>query len=405
MTTALRCSRGLAAAVAALAALAGLIYLAAWLSLDSSGIARSIIWMDADTDDYRRFPLRTVASGEAHFTFAKAPGYPDGLPANTARGHDDLASTLEESGTTAFIVIMNDRLVYERYFNGHGQDSVQTSFSVAKSFNSALIGAAIADRLIESVEDPVTKYIPELLDRDERFRAITIRHLLSMSSGLRYEETGTPWGDDTQTYYNPDLRRLAVEETEIVEAPGRRFHYNNFNPILIGMILERATGMSVSDYLSRKIWQPIGAEVAATWSLDSEATGFEKMESGINARAIDFAKLGSLYLHGGRRQGKQVLPAAWVTESTRRSDQTDTSIAYQYGWWTFNDEVLGDYFAAIGNKGQYIFVFPSGRLVIVRHGTGRGNIEWLRFIPDIARQLRVDEMGLLKSLNMQNPFP
>lgn len=131
-----------------------------------------------------------------------------------------------------------------------------------------------------------------------------------MSSGLRYEEQGTPWSDDTETYYAPDLRKLALTDTEIVGPPGEQWHYNNFNPLLLGMILERATSQHVAEYMQTRLWRPLGAEADASWSLDSEASAFEKMESGINARAIDFAKLGSLYLHEGKWNGRRVLPAS-----------------------------------------------------------------------------------------------
>lgn len=369
------------------AVLVGGVYLTAWLSLDVSAVARAIIWRGADVDDYRRFPARTIEAGDAPFRYETGPGYPDGLPADVAPGQADLAAMLSASRTTAFIVVKDDELVYERYFNGHGRGSIQTSFSVAKSFNSALVGCAVADGFVSGLDDPVTRYVPELLQRDERFARITIRHLLSMSSGLRYVESGTPWGDDAATYYAPDLRALGLQHTEIVEPPGRRFHYNNFNPLLLGMVLERATGKPVSTYLSEKLWKPLGAEVDATWSLDSANSGFEKMESGINARAIDFVKLGSLYLAGGSWRGRRLVPAAWVAESTRYSAETDSSLDYQYGWWTYRREGLGDYFVARGNKGQFVFVFPRQRLVISRHGIDFGGVDWMATIPAIAMRL------------------
>ena len=362
----------------------GATYLAAWLGKDYSTAARALVWMDADVGDYRRFAARTIEASDAPFHYEHGPGYPDGLARTAAPGHADLAAMLAANHTTAFIAIQDDKLIYERYFNGHGRESTETSFSVAKSFNSAMLGRALADGLIGSIEDPITKYLPELARRDPRFAQVRIRHLVSMSSGMRYRESGTPWGDDAKTYYAPDLRKLGLEDTQIVEPPGQRFHYNNFNPMLIGMILERATGKRVAHYLAETIWKPIGAEHAATWSLDSPWSGFEKMESGINARAIDFAKFGSLYLHRGLWRGQQVLPAEWVDQSTRYTTETDPALKYQYGWWTFHREGLGDYFAAMGNKGQYVFVFPRQRLVIVRQGIERGAVDWPAVIPAIA---------------------
>jgi CubicO group peptidase (beta-lactamase class C family) len=126
-----------------------------------------------------------------------------------------------------------------------------------------------------------------------RYSAITIENLLSMASGLRYVEEETPFSDDTKTYYDPNLRSVALSAV-IEEEPGKTFHYNNYNFLLLGIILERATGMPVAKYMEEKLWKQLGMEAPSSWGLDSEASGFEKMESGINARAIDFAKFGRL---------------------------------------------------------------------------------------------------------------
>jgi CubicO group peptidase (beta-lactamase class C family) len=182
---------------------------------------------------------------------------------------------LRSSDTLAFLVVHDDWLVYERYLGGAGRQGRQTSFSVAKSFVSALVGIAIGEGSIDSVSDPVTDYVPGLLERDPRFDRITLRDLLTMSSGIRYEEHSLPlpWGDDVNTYYSTDLRDLALNATEIERPPGQEWHYNNYNPLLLGLVLERATGMSVSDYMATRLWQPLGAERDATWSLDMTASG------------------------------------------------------------------------------------------------------------------------------------
>jgi CubicO group peptidase (beta-lactamase class C family) len=134
---------------------------------------------------------------------------------------------------------------------------------MAKSFASALMGIAIDEGHIKSVDEPITNYLPELLEKDKRFRSITIRHLLTMTSGIKYEEGGDlPWSedaDDTKTYYATDLRELALN-CQIEGEPGKYFEYNNYNPLLVGMILERATGMPVSHYMEAKLWMPMGME-------------------------------------------------------------------------------------------------------------------------------------------------
>lgn len=383
-----RAARAGIVTAAAIAATLGLVYAVAWTATDRSGIARAVVWGDADVDDYRRFPSRVVPASGAAFVYEKAEGYPDGLPSPVvlARGMG-LDALLAGSDTTAFLVIKDDRLIYERYFNGSSHDAMQTSFSVAKSFNSAMLGAALAEGAIASIDDPVTKYLPELLERDPRFAAIAIRHLVTMSSGLHYEEHGLPWSDDALTYYDTDLRGLALRRARVEEEPGRRFHYNNYNPLLFGMILERATGRRVADYLSEKIWKPVGAEADATWSIDSREHGFEKMESGINARAIDFAKLGSLYLHRGAFNGRQILPAEWIDASTAPALPTGFSFSSGYGrwWWTHEADGLGHYYSARGNKGQFVFVFPSKGLVVTRHGRDYGGVDWSGVAEAVAR--------------------
>lgn len=163
---------------------------------------------------------------------------------------------------------------------------------------------------------------------------------------------------------------------------GNASRYNNYNPLLLGLILERATGMPVSTFLEQKLWQPLGMGADGSWSLDSTMSGFEKMESGINGRAIDFATFGSLYLHGGEWGGRQVVPRAWVEESTRADTSSDPARGYQYFWWVGE----GGHYSARGNHGQYIFVAPERDLVIVRFGTryGHGSRVWMDVFEQLA---------------------
>jgi len=292
-----------------------------------------------------------------------------------------LEDFLIDTRTQAFIVIQDDTVLYEKYFNGLQRDSIVTSFSSAKSFVSTMVGIAIAEGKIDSLDDPITDYLPELLERDARFASITIRHLLNMSSGIKYVETSFITGDDALTYYYPDLRELALQKTVITGEPGQTWVYNNYHPLLLGIILERATGVSVAEYLQTKVWQPMGAEFAASWSLDSDETAFEKMESGINARAIDFAKLGRLYLNGGRINDMQVLPQEWVEWTTTPDPSVDRetfypasmsasfgNLSHQGLWWGIQLADGDTGYSASGNHGQFIFVHPAKRIIIVRNG-------------------------------------
>ncbi|MDH3227846.1 MAG: beta-lactamase family protein [Thermoleophilia bacterium] len=363
-----------AALIATLAITVAAIVAVAGQTTGDSLSAREIAWGEADVGDHTRFPERAIRTSAPAYRFARTAR--EASPTVRVReGNRVVARELEQflasTGTLAFIVIKDGRLVYERYFENHEHDSIVTSFSIAKAFNSALIGIAIEEGYIDGVDDPVSRYVPELLRRDARFEAVTLSHLLSMSSGLRYDEAPVPWNDGAITYYDPDLREAALNDTVVVRGAGEEFLYNNYNPLLLGLVIERATGRSVSEYLEAKLWKPLGMEADGSWSLDSTASGFEKMESGINGRAIDFAKLGALYLNAGRWRGRQLVPSTWVRESTRIDTSGDPSPYYQYGWWTPTG-AAGPAFMAEGNFGQYIYVAPEPDVVIVRFGREYG---------------------------------
>lgn len=367
-------------ALGILVALVGLVVLVlawAFFSYPAEYLLRSIRWGESDVYDYQKFPARSMAASPSPFYFKEEPA--EAMVQALFEQHpviDDLDEFLEGTQTQAFIVIQNDAILYEKYFNGASRDSIVTSFSVAKAWNSALIGAAIDDGYIQSVDDPITDYLPELAERDPAFSDITIYDLLRMSSGIEYDGLGGLDGDDSKTYYYPDLRKLALEETNVIDRPGSYFLYNNFHPLLLGMILERATDMSVADYLEAKIWQPIGMEFDGSWSLDSETSGFEKMESGINGRAIDFAKFGRLFLNNGNWDGTQVLPADWVAQSTGPDTSSDTlfkGAGYYALMWEGQRRGESDYdFDAEGHYGQGIYVSPHKNLIIVRNGEAYG---------------------------------
>jgi len=384
------------------------------LMLSPKHVARCLLWLDADIEDYKRFPFREIANEPPVFHFKK--DLDDSLPGRfadirykankTEKKIGDLDRYLESTDTTSFIIIKDDTILYEKYFNGYRRDSVNTSFSAAKSFDSALVGIAVDEGYIKSIDEPITNYIPEL--KGEGFKSITIKHLISMSSG-KYRENGLPWGDDALTYYFPDLRKLALT-VEIQRLPGKDFHYNNYHPLLIGMLLERATGQPVAKYLQEKIWKPLGMEFPASWSLDSENTGFEKMESGINARSIDFAKFGRLFLNKGRWNGKQIISEQWVVESTSPQpvDNYDEYYRdacrkynpdmgpyfesgigyYKYFWWGYSREEGAYDFSAEGNKGQMIYVSPLKNVIIVRNGKDYGGVDnWTDVVYEMVERL------------------
>jgi len=372
---------------------------------DRTLAARVRAFGDASVLDYLIFPARSLERSGTPFFFPRhleedsVAQRLSGLEYLPGHAIGALDPFLERTGSTSFIVIRNDTVLYEQYFNGWARDSTFTSFSVAKAFVSTLVGIAIDRGLIHSVDDSVTRYLPELARRDTRFSRISIGDLLRMSSGLRYVEERPPH-DDQRTYMDPDLRRAALDSSMIVEEPGHHWLYNNYNPLLLGMILERASGGSVTALLQSALWNPLGMEFGGSWSLDSRETGFEKMESGINARAIDFAKLGELYLHHGQWGAQRVLSEAWVRAATQPwptpagyygNDPFFNADGHYFGYFWWGDRRDGgesDYHT-VGNKGQYVFCSPQRHVVIVRTGTQYGipSASWIRLFRQLADRL------------------
>ncbi len=358
-------------------------------------VRRSFFVGEATVYDYLKLPGHLLAASPNVFHFTAQP---DEALVRKAFESDPRVGNLEDflagTGTQAFIVIRNDAILYEKYFNGAKRDSTVVSFSTAKSFTSALVGIAIHEGLIKSVNDPITNYLPELAVRDARFQKITIHDLLGMASGIRFDEKRFMWHDEGNlTYRFNDLRSLALNKTVIIEPPGQTFVYNDYNPILLGMILERATGKPVTDYLQEKLWTPLGMEFGGSWTLDGNSTAFETMSCCINAHALDFAKFGRLYLNNGNWDGNQIVPAEWVAESTRmdKGRKLDESLSYGHLWWEMPDPLGANDFFAWGNLGQFIYISPTRNLVIVRNGERYGlegeGYEWASIFHQFARAL------------------
>jgi CubicO group peptidase (beta-lactamase class C family) len=348
--------------------------------------------------DYQIFPTRVIAKSTDPYTFdyaiddsfgSAAVRYRSG-DAQTTQSIDDL---LKENGTTSCIVITGDKVIYEEYFNGHNKDSIETSFSSVKSLVSLMIGMAIEDGYIVSIDQTIAEFIPEY--EGTPFEDITIENLLMMRSDISYSEGFAWFTDDAKTYYMPDLRDIALHHMRIDPDYSGQFHYNNYHPLILGIILERATGMHVADYFQKKIWDTIGAEYDASWSLDSEASGFEKMESGLNFSSIDYAKIGCMLLHGGKWNGSTVIGEDWIALSTiapKPLAQSDIDsaflkgkeVGYQYMWYSIENDRDGHDFFSAGKYGQYLYISPENNTVIVRTGMSMGRVDWW---PDVFRQM------------------
>lgn len=325
---------------------------------------KALVYNYVNIDDLNLFHVRTVEAGKPQ-------------PWNIATDYNkkeltpELRKALEQYRTVAFLVVQNDSIRYEEYWDNYDASSLSNSFSMAKSIISILIGIAHDEEKIKSLDQTACEYLPDFCSPENK--VVTIRQLLMMSSGLNYDEGYSSLTSPvTRSYYDTDLRKQMME-LRVVTKPGVSFNYMSANTQLLGFILEKATGKSISEYASEKLWQPIGAEHDAKWSLDHK-DGTEKAYCCFYSNARDFARIGKLFLNKGMWNGKQVISEAYVNAAISPapiSDGDAPNTIYGYQWW------LTDYkgtpvFYARGILGQYIFVLPSKQLIFVRLGHERG---------------------------------
>lgn len=351
------------------------------LALNSCKVGRFFVYNFADIKDYKKFPARTIENSETLFQFHNSTS--DQMPKKLKMNKKEYSfeKFLDKTKTVAFLVIQNDTIKYEHYTGKYNQTSIVPSFSMAKSITSILIGCAIDDKLIKSVHEPITNYIPELTENG--FNDVTIEQVLQMTSQLKFNESYVnPFGDAATFYYGTNLRK-SISKMKLKSDSSDSFDYVSGNTQLLGLILERALeDKTISDYLEEKLWKPLQMEYDASWSLDRKKNGLEKTFCCINARARDFAKIGRLYLNNGNWNGKQIVSEEWVKQSTK-VDTTNGSVwYYQYQWWLPTKE--GD-FTAEGILGQYVYVHPEKNLIMVRLGKKR-KINWTRFFVSLGQK-------------------
>lgn len=273
-----------------------------------------------------------------------------------------------ELHTQAVVVVRHGEIVHERYADGADEDSWAASWSMAKSFSSALVGIALDEGLIPSVDEPMTTYIPEWAGTERA--SMTLRHVLQMSSGLAWNEDYDPTAGPSDIVSMvvgaaDQLEYATTREPEV--APGTRWAYSSGDSMLLSTVLQQATGRSAGEYAQEKLFDPIGMGPVDWWT---DAEGHTLTYCCIDTTSRSFARFGLLYLHDGAWGDRQVVPEAWVEESlTPVADQE----RYGYQWWLgFADDVEGipdDAFRAQGLDGQWIYVVPSLDLVVVRNGT------------------------------------
>lgn len=316
-------------------------------------------------DEYKIFENREVKAG-------KVLEWYNALCYNKIKISDAHQKEFADMQTVAFLIIKNDSIAHEQYWDGYGSDSYTNSFSMAKTFVSILIGCAIDEGKIKNIDEPIGDFIPEYKEGDKA--KITIKHLLTMSSGIDFDENYvSPLAYPAAAYYGTDLQKLTMSYNAKDE-PGKTFIYLSGNSELLGFILEKATGKKLSDYMSEKLWQPLGAKNPAYWSLD-HADGMEKAYCCFNSNARDFARIGELYLDSGKCNGNKLIKTEYVLNSIACADLVDVDGKkidnYGYNWWLIPKYKGYSIFYARGILGQYIICIPDLKMVIVRLGKKR----------------------------------
>lgn len=320
-----------------------------------------LVGLHSHYDRFRR--LKEVPTSAKPSALKREPRGFDVRYEHQGRSHD-LADYLQRHPVTGLLIAWDDSILFEHYQYGRSDKDRFLSHSLAKTITGLLVGAAVEDGAIRSIDDPASVYLPELAG--SAYGATPIRALLLMASGIQFDESYRP-GDDVSRLVDALIGPAAVGAVAAVRQfdtraaePGERFHYASADSQLLGMVVSRAVGMPLPEYFSRRLWAPLGAEANAAWDTDAagEALGFCCMV----ARLRDWARLGLMIAHDGRWNGRQVVSRPWIIESTSAPRHLSPGYGYQI-WLSANQQ---PYYAMRGVMGQFVLIDPLTRLVLVQ---------------------------------------
>ena len=337
-------------------------------------LRRAVVYGHANINNYKIFDNRIVQNARP------VPWQHDSLY-NVQKIKPGYLLMIDSFGTTAFVVIHKNKILHEQYWDGASDTTRSNSFSAAKSIVSLLIGCLVDEGKIKSLEQPITDFLPDF--KNTNGFTLQIRDLLTMSSGIEWdEEYSSLFSPTTKAYYGSHLadQMLALK---VINQPGKVFRYQSCDAQLLSLIIEKASGESLSDFASEKLWKPLGAEYPALWSLD-RADGIEKAYCCFNSTATDFARIGQMVLDSGQFNNRQIVSKAYLKEATSpalwiKGENGGPLNYYGYQFWILTHKGHKVVYAR-GILGQYIFIIPSLDAVVVRLGTGRST-EYLNYAP------------------------
>lgn len=340
-------------------------------------LRRALTHLLPKIDQYPIFENRTVKAGDPQ-PWIQSEAY------NIVSIPEKYLPVFEQLGTVAYVIIKDSTLLFEQYWEDYSPESHSNSFSMAKSIVSLAIGAAIDDGFIKDVDQPVSDFFPEF--QGYNGKPLTLRHLLTMSAGVDFDEAySSPFSPTTKLYYGDDLQQIAFGMKEI-EEPGVNFIYQSGVTQLLAFIVEKATGENISSYVSRKFWTPMNAEEDALWSLDKK-DGIEKAYCCFNSNARDFARFGQLILNKGEWNGEQLISSSYLKEATTPDtsllfkEYNETNHCYGFQFWHLSYNGMEIPYMR-GILGQYIFIIPDLNAVVVRLGHKRSETRSDQHYPD-----------------------
>ena len=325
-------------------------------------------------EDYKEFDNAEIQNNTAQ-------PWPNHKDYNSITETERLQKYNDAYGTIAYVIIKNDSIWFENYYNGYGEDSKTNSFSMAKSYVSGLMGKAIEEGYIKSLDQPVSDFFPEF---SEGLAAkMTVGDLSSMASGTNWDEKYySPLSITTRAYFDDDLEKVILG-LKVVKEPGQAYKYSSGDTQLLAMVIEKATGEKLYNYLTESFWKPLGSENPTLWQVDSEAHDLVKAYCCIASNAKDFARFGKLYKDHGKWNGKQILDSTFVAKSI--TPRFAESPQYGYGFWMQKRDGKS-FFMMRGHLGQYVIVEPEDNIIIVRLGHQKS--------PDAASQIFSDDISI-----------
>lgn len=321
------------------------------------------IWYNfSNIDDYKNFKNHKALAQNGK-EWPKSESY------NQQMFSSQMVSMHEELETVAFAVLKEGKLVHEEYFGqDYNEEAISGSFSMAKSYVGAMVGVAIKQGKIKSLDQKVGDFLPEF--KAGKKANISIKHLLTMSSGLSWHESyANPLASTTECYYGNDIQKV-ISKLKVVEEPGLRFNYLSGDTQVLGLMLRKVYKKSLTAILSKELWLPLESTQDVLWSVDKN--GIEKAFCCMSATARDFARLGQLYIQKGNWGGEQLIDSTYIEESVSGNIyEKGTANFYGYQWWLLPDE-KEEVFYMRGIHGQYVICFPKRNIVVVRLGKKRG---------------------------------